>query len=702
MSKRRRTSTSSGAMLDLWRPPRDAGEPVGCLASTYTFTPALFDEQCLARFLDIDSEPNREDLAFLLERERQLDHRYAGVLVDHTQAGVEHSLRWDVLPVRIQSGKQHAKLSLLAWSERLRIVVASANVTDPGYRTNQEVAGAVDLTPADADLDMLAQTLQFLRSLVSLVQGASENPPEVSRARAFLDGVEKRAARWQRASRRTPVRRQLICTLPQVGGQERRSSLVEAIEACRRRTGSPTEAWVASPFFDADDESGAVTAELCKAMARGVGRHVFFSVPSVRQEEAPDRPRLAAPKTLLTVPARYGAEVTIEILPEKDPDKNRRPWHAKMLALHTDAYSALMIGSSNFTCAGMGVGRHRNAEANLLTVADSADYGRDTGQLEAVWPDVREVDDPESAEWLEARLDPEEDERDKSPVVPAGFLSATYHAGDNSHILLRLDPNGLPDDWGIHACGRHERELLTAEAWVASGRPRAETLQWDHVEPPDRLLVRWGGCEAFLPLNVEDSRRLPPPVKLQNMTADDMLLILAASDPSAAFRTWGKRQGDGDASDDELDSATPIDLDPLRRYNLQTTFLHRIRRRARVLAQLRENLQRPVWGRQGLDWRLRGLIGVEALADRLVGEYRTADGRVDEALLTLADFLIVLREVDYAPTEASLPKAEFEKVFRAFLRELVGNLDAQVAQLPAQGSADVRDFWKRVLERCAN
>ncbi len=134
MSKGRGHS-SNGAMLELWRPPKDAGEPVGCLSTTYTFAPGLFDEQCLARFLEIDSEPNREDLAFLLERESRLGGVYAGVLVDHTQAGVEHSLRWDVLPVRVRAGKQHAKLSLLAWGRHVRIIVASANLTEPSVPT---------------------------------------------------------------------------------------------------------------------------------------------------------------------------------------------------------------------------------------------------------------------------------------------------------------------------------------------------------------------------------------------------------------------------------------------------------------------------------------------------------------------------------------------------------------------------------------
>jgi len=703
MSKRGRSATSSGTMLDLWRPPHDAGEPVGCLASTYTFTPALFDEQCLARFLDIDSEPNREDLAFLIERERQLDRRYAGILVDHTQAGVEHSLRWDVLPVRIRGGKQHAKLSLLAWSDRVRIVIASANVSEPGYRSNQEVAAAVDLTPEDAEVEILADALSFLRTLTSFVQGASKNPPEVLRARGFLDAVEKQTAKW-RASRRGVVRQRLACTSPAIDGRATaRSALVEAMETCRRRGGSPDEAWVASPFFDADDESGRVVAELCKMMARGGTRKLFFSVPCVRQEEAPDRPRLAAPKTLLTVPAKYSAESTVEVLPEKDADKNRRPWHAKMLALHAPGYSSVMVGSSNFTCAGMGVGGHRNVEANLITIADYEQHGRETGQIEALWPDVAPLKDPEGAEWLETRVDPEDDERVKAAVVPEGILSATYRAGDVASVVLEFEPGCLPDDWAIYACGRQEQELVAASDWVAAGRPTTYTATWQNAEPPERLLVRWGGCEAFMPLNVEDGAKLPAPPKLRTMTAEHMLEVLAASDPSAALRWWTKHQDVPGTDEEELDTAaTPLDLDPLRRNPLQATFLHRIRRRARVLSQLRANLERPVWGRQGLEWRLRGMIGVQALGDRFLGEYENATDHADEALLTLADFLIVLREVDYKPTEASLPKTEFDKVFRVFLSELVAKLHARVSQLPAQSSADVQAFWHRVVERCAN
>jgi hypothetical protein len=699
MSKSKKTP-NTGAMLELWRPPQDAGEAVGCLASTYTFAPEMFDEQCLARFLEIESEPDREDLAFLLERESRLGGVYAGVLVDHTQAGVAHSLRWDVLPVRIPRGKQHAKISLLAWHRHIRIIVASANLTKAGYRTNYEVAAAVDLTPEDANTELLAAAVDFLRSLVQFVHGASEGLPAVQRAEGFLAEVERRVEGWKKKGRGERIRQHLVFTLPAVqDGDSARSSLDSAVQECRRRGGSPNEAWIASPFFDSDEPTSRVASSLCKLMARGGSRRVCLSVPAVSDAESAAILRLAAPVALLRTPPLYQASVSIKMLPEADTDRNHRPWHAKMIALIAEQYSALMIGSSNFTSAGMGVGQNHNAEANLLTIVDRVAYGRDASRLEAVWPKMDLVEQPETAQWLGSRRDPEEADSASTPPSKAGFLAATYRAGDERRIFLRLDPSELPEDWLILAHGHGERELLSASQWRESGCPPVAEIAWTAVQPPERLRVCWSDCIAFLPLNVEDSGKLPPPSQLEHMSADDMLLILAAADPSAAIRAMTSRQA-GDSDDPDLDTAAPIDLDPLRRYDLRVTFLHRIRRRSRFLAQLRANLERPVWGRQALDWRLRGLIGIQSLADRLVREFTTTDGSADEALLNLADLLIVLREVDYQSSDGALPKSDFEEVYRAFLSQLAGELHQRTEASCGRVSPQVLLFWERVLEEC--
>ncbi len=689
-----------GAMLEMWRPPQDAGDPIGCLATTFTFSPGLFDEQCLARFLEIDSQPNREDLAFLLERESRLGGVYAGVLVDQINAGVEHSLRWDILPVRIPVGIQHAKLSLLAWSRHVRLIVSSANLTEPGYRTNFEVCGAVEMTPRETDHAFLSDAAAFYRRLLSLVPGASDRTPETERAESFLAQVENHVRKWESPGRGSPVKQHLVWTMPEMGSDSvARSSLEEAIHHCRK---SPDEVWVASPFFDKDDSALKLTAQLCKLMARGSdsGRRICFCLPVARSEEGTEAFRLAAPKAIYSTPEKYQAKVSIEMLPAIDEDKNPRPWHAKMVALLGESYSALMAGSSNFTCAGMGIGQRRNAEANLLTIVQYEDHGRLTGQLEAMWLKMEKVPNPEEAEWLGGRPEEEEAEGTIPQRLHRAFLSATYRSGDDRRIILRLNPEETPDAWEILSCGRDVIGLFNGSRWIEMGRPSEVTSPWEPAQPPDKLLVKWDGLEAFLPINVEDSRLLPPPERLEKMSADDMLFILAASDPSAAFRAWAKNQRPSDVFDEELDSATAPDLDPLRRYDLGTTFLHRVRRRARILAQLRANLQRPVWSRQALQWRLRGLIGVEALANRLVKEFEIARDAPGEFLLTLADFLMVLREVDYQTEEGALQKDDFESVYRPFLKGLSASLNAKVGGCTDGLAEDLLGFWNRVVEQC--
>jgi len=687
-------------MLELWRPPGGAGEPLGCLASTYTFNPGLFGEQCLARFLEIDSEPSREDFAFLLERESRLGSVYAGVLVDQTQAGVEHSLRWDILPVRIPGGKQHAKLSLLLWSRHIRIIVASANLTEPGYRTNHEVAATMELSPDDANAELIGDIIDALRNLISFVPGASERPPEVVRAQSFLDHVENQAKDWKNRRGDGETRQYFALTMPAGGANaEARSTLDETMRLCRSRGGSPYEVRIASPFYDPDEDSSRVTAALCKAMARGVERELRFCVPSL-QDENESKPRLMAPKSLLTTAERYGGRVTVDLLPGKDTDKNPRVWHAKMLGLISNGYSALLVGSSNFTCAGMGVGEHRNAEANLLTIVDYVPHAKQIGRLEAIWPEMKRLDNPSSAQWLGAEGILEEENLAAATMLPAGFLSATYRAGDARAIILRLDPAALPAEWRIRPPGQEALDLLSETTWSERGRPAIVEISWQPVQPPERLLVQWEDHEAFMALNVEDGGALPPPSQIENMTADEMLFILAATDPSAAFRAWIKGKQPSE-QDDELESATPIDLDPLRCYDLQETFLHRIRRRAKTLANLRMTLQRPVYGRQALEWRLRGFIGIEALAERRLREFESAKGQSDETLLTLADFLIVLRETEYEPAQGSLTKKEFDDIFFPFLSELAGRMNERIAPHREKASKDMVDFWDRVIDRCS-
>jgi hypothetical protein len=709
MAKKRK-SDSAVAMLELWRAPPGAGEPIGCLATTFTFQPGLFEEQCLARFLQVDSDPQREELAYLLEREANLGRAYAGVLVDRSQAGVEHSLRWDVLSVHIPRGKQHAKLSLLAWENCVRVIVSSANLTEQGYRSNQEVTVAIDGNPDGTDQRIVTDAIQFLESLIDFVPSGEGDSPQKKRAAAFLEQVKLLIQDWPKATSDPAVRQMLVATLPRNTGrsEDPRSALSETVKACLKH-GGPEEIWVASPFFDVGDGDDATTAALCKAYARGRTRSIYIAVPSL-DRLGTEAPRLAAPKSLLVTSRRYVDQVEFEILPHTDTQGNERPWHAKMLALRryddTGGYAALMIGSSNFTKAGMGVDGAANAELNLLTIAKLVGQSKASKQLDQVWPEMETVDNVSEVLLRGPAQELDEEERSDVACVPLSFVSATFRAGTNPKLTLDLYPTNLPTDWICQSLPQTHWFTLSASEWNGAGGKAQVEVDWQHATPPSRMLVRWLSddgtwSEGFLPINVECPDDLPAPIEIQNMSADDLLMILAASDPGAALRVWTKTiQRSEDGFDEDLDSAEPADLDPLRAYSLANTFLHRIRNRARVFARLRQNLERPARTKQAILWRLEGFIGVKALAERLCAEALTTSTNAEEALLSLIDFMILLHEVKYSDEAGTVTCDQFNEIYLPFLSNLVRCLDQRVRSDSGRFGKDLLAFWGRTVKQC--
>ncbi len=122
------------------------------MATTYTLDPELFEEECLARFVGLETNPREDSWAYLVEREERLAQITALVLVDKDHVPTRRSLRWGLLPVRVRGGGVlHAKISILAWRHHVRVVVGSANLTEPGYRRNFEQVAVLDFTERGAN-----------------------------------------------------------------------------------------------------------------------------------------------------------------------------------------------------------------------------------------------------------------------------------------------------------------------------------------------------------------------------------------------------------------------------------------------------------------------------------------------------------------------------------------------------------------------
>src|SRR5690606_3512793 len=138
-----------GKLLGCWTAPEWAGTPIGCLATSVTFSPAFFEEECGGRFLRLETEPDSDGPLDLVEREEKLAQlRCACAFVDQHHCHGPRSVRWDLISARPLHGILHAKVALLLWSECLRVIITSANLTEDGYRRNQEVFGILDYRPA--------------------------------------------------------------------------------------------------------------------------------------------------------------------------------------------------------------------------------------------------------------------------------------------------------------------------------------------------------------------------------------------------------------------------------------------------------------------------------------------------------------------------------------------------------------------------
>ena len=121
---------------------------------------------------------------------------------------------------------------------------------------------------------------------------------------------------------------------------------------------------------------------------------------------------------------------------------------------------------------------------------------------------------------------------------------------------------------------------------------------------------------------------------------------------------------------------------------------------ARLLAAVRQNLERPVWSEHALEWRLKGMIGVEPLVKRLTKKLSAENGHVSETVLTLADILLMLTEVNYQEADGTLSKRKFKRIFKQFLRDIAQEADAELRSTGRGIPRDVQQFWTGVYQRC--
>nr|MBA3241819.1 hypothetical protein [Acidobacteriota bacterium] len=600
-------------------------------------------------FIQMDTHPSEtEAVGYLIEREEKLASVRACVFADRRHAQTKESMRWDVLPVVVSRGAQHAKISVLCWADCARVIIGSGNLTEPGYRKNLEVFGCLEATRGEAgQVREILSSVDFLERVAALALGDETRPGPKRRALEALSDLRKHVRDWPQASERGAR------AVPIFGGFS--ESVFSQVGNAWPGGSPPRTAEVLSPFFDEASNSPEMISGLSGVMAKRRPREIDFYFPAEALPEG--KTRVLAPLALVRAARDFGDVKIFEVPPEQGNEL--RPLHAKMFCLSNDEWRLFLVGSSNFTRAGFGVtNKAANIEANLAYLVRKGDV--ESNALEQVWPEVgRELDVNDGGLLWEPTFE-EEGEGEAAVALPRSFREALYDAGNKPPRLILSLGDGLPRRWRIKV--PDGEEIINSDGWRAGADEF--TVVWKDKPVPFVLNVQWQGSGAEYaadwPVNVVELSHLPPPEELRNLKLDELIEILSSTRPLhiATAHVLRKRA---------KHSAVDIQLDPHKRVNTETFLLRRTKRVAIALERLRQRLERPVMNVEALEWRLRGPVGPRAMA----AAFRREAVTEAESLFFLAELALTLSRVSVHETaRGGLSPRQIEESIRASISEV--------------------------------
>ena len=363
-------------LIELWEAPQGY-RLASVVATTYEMQADFLEEDLLPVALNLRLTPAR-GRDFRLELERALQDTEVSVLFHpgRYQPGLRRSPRIDLIPLAEGSyPKLHAKVALLRFvdpaapepaNQVVRLVVGSANLTAPGYRSNIEVAGAIDDAP-DASAEAATTVRDAVDWLWRLIDPVTD---QVTRQFRDMRGVFE-----IRSAPRQDTRLRFV-GLPSQNGFPRLAGPQERIG----------ELTIVSPFWPSGSDLSDVAAALLR-LCGGRWGTVRLMGPAALDEYGEARPII--PAGLVSALLDAGAEVevgaadpgygctTADEDEEGEFDKvaaerrgttadGNRSLHAKALLAVGEKTTRLAIGSFNLTRKGLGLVRRGNAEAGLL------------------------------------------------------------------------------------------------------------------------------------------------------------------------------------------------------------------------------------------------------------------------------------------------------------------------------------------------
>lgn len=557
MAKKSKSSDRS-PLSYYWTPPAAAieggcGEPQACLATTFEFGADFFETELLPRFLGLKFDNTENEASFVVEREEALDIARVAVLVDHSRFdSSQTTLRWDQVPIHIPGGIQHAKITILAWDTLIRVIIGSANIKRIAYRRNREIFAALDFwnNPDSTPLRILRDSLDLITVMLSWSRSSVVS---VERTQKTVELLRRTIGGWNNApadfTPRERPRAALAVTHPRAAGRPARSTLDEAIKLWGNRRAKSIV--VVSPFTarEPDPDVGDAVANKLAQVSMTRECEGWFVGPELPKTPEDQRTRLPFPEVFKeSWKLLFGGRAYVLPLPlcvEGKEDRNR-DLHSKSIVLENDDVAMMMIGSSNFTLRGMGIGFF-NFEANLVfeDVGSTKRGGMCLVErlgLPREWHEALSVDD---VVW-ETPAEPSEDEPDGCPMLPAFFAWATY-SQDTGELKMKLDRrHEQPKVWSVRLAGTGPDAQTLFASHSERAAPLSDTLTYVlpetmHAAHIVALLVHWQdhdgeSQQAKLWVSIEGKDHLLPPELFLKLDADAIIeCLISGKTPSQWF-----------------------------------------------------------------------------------------------------------------------------------------------------------------------
>lgn len=656
-------------LLDFWQKPADAGEPVALLATTYALEPDFFEQNCLARFLEVSSVNEEtksvDDIVAAVELHESLQKISATVLADRSAPVHRSTLHWDLLSCKVEGGLLHAKVAVLLWERATRIILGSANLTTAGCRRQIELGLAADLGPQCLfPTEVLKALVDELQAYLALVPGYAPRTAAIARATRTLDLLRQRIA--AQSSRPTSLR---VAFAPTSAKTVPLDSLDQAWSGPK-----PLRAMHLSPFWDSNDPKALATV-----------RKLLTGRPASRRNQEVavvlgPRGQSAFSKQL--------AEQVDAVRQLKAIDNEVRTLHAKCLLIESDEWVAALVGSSNHTKAGLGLSharRHREMNVWLGAPLESKE-GRSLRNLIALGGKV-----PPDTEVVE----PKDEDETEVPALPTCFgLCEVFKNGRDAQWQLRLgitETRDMPAEWQI-AFTTDGESFMTRAQWTERGKPELEVVDLASQAMPMFVIVSWQGNKTPWAVVAQDPHSLPVGPALSNLRAQHLLDALATGRPLAqVLREMLERE---QAAARET---VPIVLDPLRRLEVEGSLLRKGRALAASLAAMQRRLERPLVTIDTLRGRLASPLGPEFVATKVVEAFEAGEQSRAEAIFTIAEIALSVGRIDWPRVLAhvDLPKgAQMVEDTLSTLEALRARVGSEPADLASYASRAIKEARK--------